>query len=112
MNTSQDTLDGTRVSSSRWSRWSWVMLPLVVVSFVATFALSVVLLGLSDLEGSEPMSEQGLIGWLVVVLSLLVAPLPNYLGVWFGLKAVRLGEGGLAVVATPSTVSSSPACGC
>jgi hypothetical protein len=99
MNTSQNTVDRPVTSGSGWAVWSWVMLPLVLVSFIATFVLSSVLLGMFDLEGSEPMSEQGLIGWVVVLLGLLIAPLPNYLGLWFGVRGSRLGEGAWAIVA-------------
>ena len=81
-----------------WS--SWLMVPLVVLSMILTFVLSVVLLGLANLEGSEPMSEQGLVGWMQVLLALVLGPLPAYFGVWFGLKAHRLGEGVGAITAT------------
>jgi hypothetical protein len=93
MNVPQTIESPPVASGSRWGLWSWLMLPMVVVSFALTFVLSVVLLGMSDLEGSEPMSEQGVIGWVVVVLGAIIAPLPNYLGLWFGIKGTRLGEG-------------------
>jgi phosphotransferase system glucose/maltose/N-acetylglucosamine-specific IIC component len=67
---------------------------------ILTFVLSAVLLGLANLEGSEPMSEQGLVGWMQVLLALVLGPLPAYFGVWFGLKAHRLGEGVGAIAAT------------
>ena len=84
----------------RWMTTSWLMVPLLVPSVILTVVIAVVLLGTADLEGSEPMSEQGLIGWVAVLVSLLLGPLPAYFGAWFGLKAHRLGEGTAAIAAT------------
>jgi hypothetical protein len=84
----------------RWMTYSWLMVALLVPSLILSVLISVVLLGTADLEGSEPMSEQGFVGWVVVLLALLVGPLPAYFGVWFGLKAHRLGEGTAAIAAT------------
>ncbi len=76
------------------------MLPLLVPSGVLAFVAAVVLLGTANLEGSEPMSEQGLVGWLAVLLGLVIWPLPAYFGVWFGTRGIRRGQGYAAIIAT------------
>lgn len=98
--TSQVQPTTPRRPGGRWMTRSWLMVPLLVPSMILTFVIAVVLLGTAELEGSEPMSEQGFIGWVVVLVTLLLGPLPAYFGVWFGLKAHRLGEGTAAIIAT------------
>ena len=83
MNTTEQVQEPVQSPDARrWTRTSWLMLPLLVPSGVLAFVAAVVLLGTADLEGSEPMSEQGLVGWLAVLLGLVIWPLPAYFGVW------------------------------
>ncbi|MDH4158928.1 MAG: hypothetical protein OEV62_01570 [Actinomycetota bacterium] len=97
--TSRVRASSTQTPGARLLWSSWLMVPLVLLSMVFTFVVSAVLLGLANLEGSEPMSEQGLVGWAQVLLAMVLGPLPAYFGVWFGSRAHRLGEGASAVAA-------------
>lgn len=77
----------------RFGVWSLLMLPMIVPSFVVSFVLSVWLLSIRDLEGSEPMSEQGLYGWVVLVVATLILLAPMIVGVVLGAKSWRLRSG-------------------
>ena len=80
----------TQDDGRRLGRVSLLMVPMIVPSFIVSFVLSVWLLSIRDLEGSEPMSEQGLYGWLVLVVATLVLLAPMVVGVFFGARAWRL----------------------
>lgn len=80
--------------------WAWLMIPAsLFVMFPVAFVIGSVLLGLRDLEGSEPMSEQGLYGWFVMLLTLGIFVIPQVLGIVFGTRARRLGARGGALAA-------------
>jgi hypothetical protein len=85
--------------ADRLVRLSWWMLPLLVVSLVAAAIVGMILLFGAGLEGSEPLSEQGAIGWLALILAnLVILPLPAYVGLWFGVKARRTGAAAKATM--------------
>jgi hypothetical protein len=71
-----------------WSLW---MVPMLIVSFVLSFATQVWILGLKGLEGSEPMSQQGAIGWVSFAVGMTVLLAPLVVGVYLGVKARGLG---------------------
>jgi len=82
----------------RFGVWSLMMLPFLVVSGVAAGIIGVVLLGLKNLEGSEPMSEQGGYGWMVFALATIIFMSPMIIGVVLGAKARNLGERKLGTI--------------
>jgi hypothetical protein len=45
--------------SSRLVRWSWLMLPTMLLSGIVAGVFQFVLLSAAGLEGSEPLAEQG-----------------------------------------------------
>jgi hypothetical protein len=68
------------------------MVPALVVTFCVSFGVQVWILGLKGLEGSEPMSEQGAVGWLSFAVGMVIFLAPLAVGVLLGSKAQRLGE--------------------
>ena len=72
--------------------WSLLMLPFLLVSGAAGGIVGFILLGFRELEGSEPMSEQGAYGWMVLAVSTLLFMTPMIVGVVLGTKARKLGE--------------------
>jgi hypothetical protein len=67
------------------------MVPLLLVTFAVSFVVQEVILGTQDLEGSEPMSQQGAIGWLSFGLGMLIFLAPLAAGVFLGARARKLG---------------------
>lgn len=78
--------------------WSLLMVPLLLVSGAVGGIVGFVLLGMKDLEGSEPMSEQGAWGWMVFALSTLILMVPMIVGIVLGVKARKLGERRLGTI--------------
>ncbi|MFZ9628651.1 MAG: hypothetical protein ACO3C1_04795 [Ilumatobacteraceae bacterium] len=81
-------------------RRSLLMLPALVVSAATGGLIGFWMLSARGLEGSDPIAEQGAYGWLVRILTngvVLVAP--SYAGLWWAIRARRLGAGSLALVA-------------
>lgn len=81
--------------------WSWLMLPLLFVSFVVGSTVGLVILGqLDDPGGTEPpgvrLLRAGLLGRLSSLLVLLIGMAPVAVGVLLGGKGVRAGGGGAA----------------
>lgn len=77
-----------------------MMLPALAVSAAAGGLVGFLMLSARDLEGSEPIAEQGAYGWMVRVLAngiILVGP--SYAGLWWAVRARRLGAGRLAALA-------------
>jgi hypothetical protein len=74
------------------------MVPLLLVSGAVGGIVGFVLLGMKDLEGSEPMSEQGAWGWMVFALSTLILMVPMIVGIVLGVKAGKLGERRLGTI--------------
>lgn len=82
------------------TRRSLLMLPALAVSAAVGGLVGFWMLNARDLDGSEPIAEQGAYGWMVRVLAngvILVAP--SYAGLWLAVRARRLGGGRLALVA-------------
>ena len=78
--------------------WSLLMLPFLVVSGVVGGIVGFILLGFRDLEGSEPMSEQGAYGWMVLAVSTLLFMTPMIVGVILGARARSMGERRLGTI--------------
>ena len=78
--------------------WSLLMLPFLLVSGAAGGIVGFILLGFRELEGSEPMSEQGAYGWMVLAVSTLLFMTPMIVGVDLGTKARKLGERRLGTI--------------
>lgn len=78
--------------------WSLLMLPFLIVSGIVGGVVGLVLLGQGDLEGSEPLSEQGPWGISAFVVSTLLFMTPMIVGVVLGVKARRLGERKLGTI--------------
>lgn len=94
--TTETPVDGARSLAIR----SLMMIPAMLGTAILAGLVGWWLLGLRDLEGSEPMSEQGAYGWLVRIFTngvILLAP--AYAGLWWGSKARRLGAGTISLVA-------------
>ncbi len=76
----------------RLVRTSWLMLPLLLVSTVAAVLFAVLVGAFTDVDAIDPLADQGVLGWLVFIVSNLVLwPLPSYFGLRFALQAQRLG---------------------
>jgi hypothetical protein len=73
--------------------WSLLMLPLLLLTAAVAAFLGMYLLGLRDLQGSEPMSVQGAYGWMVWAMTTAVFLTPAAAGVALGLMARRHGSG-------------------
>jgi hypothetical protein len=89
-----------RASAAVLVRRSLLMLPALVASAAAAALIGYWLLSAHGLEGSEPIAEQGAYGWMVRIVTngvLLVAP--SYAGLWWAVRARRLGANGTARVA-------------
>ena len=71
--------------------WSLLMLPMLIVSFWPSFITQAWILGIKGLEGSEPMSQQGGIGWLSFAVGMAIFLAPLVVGVYLGARARRLG---------------------
>lgn len=87
--------------SSRSGRISVWMLPSTVGSVIVAAVLEMWILGARGIEGSEPLAQQGAWGYVALLggnLAVLLAP--SYVGVYFGVKGQRHGEGRLAVIGT------------
>lgn len=81
-------------------RRSLLMLPALVVSAASGGLLAFWLLRARDLEGSEPIAEQGAYGWMVrIVANGIVLVAPSYAGLWWAIRARRFGAGRLSVLA-------------
>lgn len=81
-------------------RRSLLMVPALVVSAAAAGLIGFWLLSARDLEGSEPIAEQGAYGWMVrIVTNGLLLAAPSYAGLWWAVRARRFGAGGLSLVA-------------
>ena len=77
---------------------SLLMLPLLLVSGAVGGVVGFILLGFKNLEGSEPMSEQGAYGWMVLAVSTLLLMTPMIVGVVLGAKARKQGERRLGTI--------------
>jgi hypothetical protein len=71
---------------------SLLMLPALIVSAIPAAVVGIWLLGRRDLEGSEPMSVQGVYGWMVFAVSTAIFVIPLVVGVILAAKAYRGGE--------------------
>ncbi|HEX9258462.1 MAG TPA: hypothetical protein VF855_02925 [Acidimicrobiales bacterium] len=94
-----DPAEPARASSPKMSQadrlgvLSLLMIPCLAVSAVLAAGARWWLLDLRDIDRTEPTADQGLYGWLVVVLVngvILFAPL--WVGVLLGSKGRRLGS--------------------
>jgi hypothetical protein len=74
------------------------MVPFLLVSGAIGGIVGFVLLGMKDLEGSEPMSEQGAWGWMVFAVSTLILMVPMIVGIVLGARARKLGERRLGTI--------------
>jgi len=83
-----DTERGRQLAS-----WSLLMLPLLLLTAALAAFLGMYLLGLRDLEGSEPMSVQGSYGWMVWAVTTGIFLVPAAVGLGLGLQARRHGAG-------------------
>ena len=76
------------------------MIPALVASAAAAGLIGFLLLSAHDLEGSEPIAEQGAYGWMVrIVANGVILAAPSYAGLWWAVRARRLGAAGLATAA-------------
>ncbi|MGE5227551.1 MAG: hypothetical protein ACM3OO_11815 [Planctomycetaceae bacterium] len=78
--------------------WSLAMIAFLVISAAVGGIVGWVLLSSQGLEGSEPMSEQGTIGWVAFGLSTAIFMAPMVVGVVLGAKARKLGERRLGTI--------------
>ena len=83
-----DTERGRQLAS-----WSLLMLPLLLLTAALAAFLGMYLLGLRDLEGSEPMSVQGSYGWMVWAVTTAIFLVPAAVGLALGIDARRHGAG-------------------
>lgn len=84
--------------------WSWLMIPLLFVSFVVGSTVGLAILGqLDDPGGTEPpgvrLLRAGLLGRLSSLLVLLIGMAPAIVGTILGRKGLRAGGGGAAKAA-------------
>jgi hypothetical protein len=73
--------------------WSWLMLPMLVVSFGVGYAVGVVLMGALGVPEGGLLTRAGTAGRLAALLVLLIGVLPTVGGVLLGRRAVREGAG-------------------
>lgn len=86
--------------AARLTKWSFLMLVMVIPAAIVSALISVALLSQRGLDGSEPMSVQGSYGWFVRILGNIVILLaPAYAGLTLGIMARRHGGGRRALVA-------------
>jgi hypothetical protein len=86
--------------AARQTRWSFLMLAMIIPAAIVSAIISMVLLNQRGLDGSEPMSVQGSYGWFVRILGNIVILLaPAYAGLTLGIMARRHGGGRRALVA-------------
>jgi hypothetical protein len=90
-------MPGVSDRARRLGTWSFIMLPMLLVTGLIGAFVGMWLLGRRGLEGSEPMSVQGAYGWLVWVVTSVVFLLPTMFGVVFGFRARRAGAKGLGL---------------
>jgi hypothetical protein len=80
--------------------WSWLMLPLLIVSLTVGSAVGSVLLGILDVPvaGEDPpvtrLLRAGLLGRLCSVVVLVIGAVPVIFGAWLGRRAVHEGATG------------------
>lgn len=76
---------------------SLLMMPALILSFLLSFMVQVWILGFKGLDGSEPMSQQGAVGWLSFAVGMAIFLAPLAVGVFLGSRARRLGASGLGL---------------
>lgn len=82
------------------TRRSLLMLPALAVSAAVGGLVGFWMLSARDLDGSEPIAEQGAYGWIVRVLGNgIILAAPSYAGLWWAVRARRLGGGRLSLIA-------------
>jgi len=81
------------------TRWAWAMVPMLVVSFVAAFALGTAFMAALGVAEGDLLVAAGPLGWLAALAVLAVGIAPAVVGVVLGLRATRAGGGVLAVSA-------------
>jgi hypothetical protein len=92
MNATERLTPTSSPGTDRWVMWSWLMLPMLLVSTVAAVVFEVWVLSTAGLEGSEPMSEQGLTGVVAIAVgNLIIWAMPAYVGIWLGRRASAAG---------------------
>lgn len=79
--------------------WSWLMLPVLIVSFGVGYPVGIILMGVLDVPEGGLLTEAGLLGWLSTLLVFLIGVAPVAGGTWLGRLAVREGGGGPAISA-------------
>jgi hypothetical protein len=78
---------------------SWVMLPMLIVSFGVGYAIGVMLMGALGVHEGQVLAHAGALGWLAAALVLLIGVAPVAAGVYLGRRAMREGAGGPAKAA-------------
>jgi len=82
----------------RLVRWSWAMLPLLLVSFVLAYGAGALFMHALDVPETGLLSTAGVAGWLAALVVVAVGVAPLMAGVLLARRALRLGAGRAALV--------------
>jgi len=85
-------------AAHRLVRWSWAMLPLLVVSLALAYGGGTLLMRALDVPEGELLTTAGLAGWLAALLVLAVSVAPLVAGVLLARRAVQQGAGRAGLV--------------
>lgn len=83
----------------RLTRWSWAMVVVFFLDFVAAAVLGTVAVGWLGLAEGELVTAAGLSGWAVVAALAVVELAPAVAGSVLGWRAVQAGGGAMAASA-------------
>ena len=85
-------------ATRRLVRWSWAMLPMLVVSFALAYGSGTLLMRALGVPEGAILTTAGVAGWLAALLVLAVAASPLLAGVLLARRALRQGAGRAALV--------------
>jgi len=88
----RDHHPSTARSGRRLAISSLLMVPALLVSYLAAYAVGVALLNVLDLAEGDMLSEAGAWGVIAAVPLMVLVVAPQIVGIVLGVKARRLGE--------------------
>ena len=95
--TSEETSQLAR--ARRFTTWSWVMVPSLVVSYALAYAVGTLLMGALDVPEGQLITSAGGPGWLAGACVAAIGVAPLVFGVALASRALRYGAGSSAKAA-------------
>jgi len=85
-------------ATARLVRWSWVMVGLLLASYLVAFVVGTLLMHALDVPEGELLTTAGALGWLAALLVLAIGVAPLVAGVVLAGRAHRRGVGRSALL--------------